>query len=130
MIRKSPRRRRKLRKSKMKKSNKIRNLSQYKDGGSQPKIEIYSKNGCPYCNLAKQFLFAYNPKIIEYNTLSEEKKEIVQNRIKKQRGSEYSTYPIIFINDKFIGGYSDLVENFSDMNPTFVKKSNKEWSLF
>ena len=117
-MRKSPRRR--LRKSKTNKkkkaSNKIRNLSRYKDG-AQMKVEIYSKNGCPYCNLAKEFLFAYKPKIIEYDKLSEEKKENVQNRIKEQRGSEYSTY-------------SDLIESCSDMNPTFVKKSQQDWSLF
>jgi len=130
-MKKSPRRR--IRKSKTKKkkkaSNKIRNFSRYKDG-AQMKVEIYSKNGCPYCNLAKEFLFAYKPKIIEYDKLSEEKKENVQNRIKEQRGSEYSTYPKIFINNKFIGGYSDLIESCSDMNPTFVKKSQQDWSLF
>ena len=88
-MRKSPRRR--LRKSKTNKkkkaSNKIRNLSRYKDG-AQMKVEIYSKNGCPYCNLAKEFLFAYKPKIIEYDKLSEEKKENVQKSSQGKKKKE------------------------------------------
>lgn len=115
--------------SKKKKNNKIRNLSTYIDGKTT-KVEIYSKTGCPYCSSAKEFLQAYKPKIIEFTELSEKEQESVQNRIKEQTGKEYRTYPKIFIDNKFIGGFSDLQEKYNYMNPTFYTQEKKGWSLF
>jgi glutaredoxin len=110
-------------------SNKIQNYNHYIDG-IQTKVEIYSKKGCPYCESAKEFLFAYKPNIIEYDNLSNEEKEKVQERIITKTGSEFRTYPKIFINNDFIGGFSDLVENHSNLNPTFTKTTQKKWSFF
>lgn len=113
-----------------KKNNKIRNLNTYIDG-KKTKIEVFTKTGCLYCESTKEFLKAYKPDIIEYRKLSEEEKEKVQERIKKQIGEQYLTYPKIFIDNKFIGGFTDLCENYSYLNPTFYKEEKKGlWSLF
>lgn len=68
------------------------------------KVLIYSKNSCPYCDRAKLFL---NDKGIAYDEkLLTEPDEMIA--LKQKTG--WMTFPQIFINDKLIGGYTDLVE--------------------
>lgn len=115
-------------KSKSKRSNKICDLNTYIDGNST-KIEIYTKNGCPYCEAAKEFLRAYKPKIIEYVSLPDETKQKIQQKIENQTGKKYFMYPKIFINNEFIGGFTNLRENYSHLNPTYLELK-KGWSFF
>lgn len=67
------------------------------------KIEIYSKEWCPYCNKAKALLKSKGLEYIEIDTTHEEalEHEMIE-RSKRQ------TVPQIFIDQVSIGGYDDL----------------------
>lgn len=72
---------------------------------SKAKVTIYTKNFCPYCVNAKGFLNANGIDFSEVN-LEENPDEI--ERIKNETG--WRTFPIILINNKIIGGYTDMKE--------------------
>ncbi len=72
---------------------------------SKPKIVMYSKDPCPYCVRAKQFFKNENLEFQEID-LTHNMDEL--DRIKKDLG--WKTVPMILINDKLVGGYSDLKE--------------------
>ncbi|HKI50620.1 MAG TPA: glutaredoxin 3 [Geothermobacteraceae bacterium] len=67
------------------------------------KIEIYTKNYCPYCHRAKELLKIKGVDFIEYdvNRSPEKEAEMIQR-------SGRSTVPEIFINDQLIGGCDEL----------------------
>ena len=71
----------------------------------KPSVVIYSKVNCPYCVKAKRF---FDEKNIEYteHILSTDSEEF--DDLKKRTG--HLTFPQIFIDEKFIGGYTDLIE--------------------
>lgn len=68
-----------------------------------PKIVIYTKNYCPYCDRAKNLFTA---KKATYEEINVEDKPGFYEELKKKTGM--MTVPQIFINDKLIGGYTDL----------------------
>ncbi|MEK2646224.1 glutaredoxin [Bdellovibrio sp. BCCA] len=67
------------------------------------KVVMYKKNPCPYCDRAANF-FENNGIAYESIDLTDKPEEI--DRIKAETG--WRTVPIILINDKLIGGYTDL----------------------
>ncbi len=67
------------------------------------KIEIYSKEWCPYCNKAKALLKSNGLDYEEIDTTHDEALE--QEMIERSRRQ---TVPQIFIDDISIGGYDDL----------------------
>ena len=70
------------------------------------KIEIYSKDNCPYCDRAKQLL---DHKLAKYTMIRVDKEknpEIFEEMMKRAEGRR--TFPQIFINNKPIGGFDDL----------------------
>ena len=67
-------------------------------------VLIYTKPNCPFCVKAKQWMQDKNVQYKEIN-VSEEEKFI--NMQKKIPGAK--TVPQIFVNDKLIGGYDDLI---------------------
>ena len=77
------------------------------------KIIIYTKDNCPYCVWAKNFLdqkkLAYDEVRVDLDTNQ------LQYMIEK---SGRRTVPQIFINDQPIGGYDDLValENAGELD--------------
>ena len=68
------------------------------------KVEVYSSEHCPYCVMAKQLLdrngITYTE--IRIDLAPEKRKEMVNK-------SRQRTVPQIFINDRSIGGYTDLL---------------------
>ncbi|PPI86907.1 glutaredoxin 3 [Candidatus Pantoea edessiphila] len=68
------------------------------------KIEIYTKKTCPYCHQAKDFL---NKKGVAFQEISIDNSKIKRQEMIERAGSK--TVPQIFINDKPIGGYDDLL---------------------
>ena len=70
------------------------------------KIEIYTKNVCPYCTLAKRLLESKGLAWEEINlsTNPERTDEMLE------RCGGRMTVPEILINDKLIGGFDDLAE--------------------
>ncbi len=73
------------------------------------KVEIYSKSNCSYCVMAMNF---FDLKGIKYDVYSADDPKIFQEML--MRNPQARTVPQIFIDDKLIGGYTDLVENFSE----------------
>lgn len=67
------------------------------------KVVIYTKDPCPYCVRAINFFNEYGVKFEEID-LTDKPEEI--DRIKNETG--WRTVPIIMINGKLIGGYSDM----------------------
>ncbi|HEX7676214.1 MAG TPA: glutaredoxin domain-containing protein [Bdellovibrio sp.] len=66
-------------------------------------IKIYKKDPCPYCDRAINFL---NGKGLAYDVVDLTGKPEEIDRIKHETG--WRTVPIILINDKLVGGYTDL----------------------
>ncbi|MGE0632896.1 MAG: glutaredoxin domain-containing protein [Pseudobdellovibrionaceae bacterium] len=69
-----------------------------------PKVLIYSKQFCPYCVRAKEF-FKQNNIAFQEIDLTDNFSEL--DKLKKKTG--HMTVPQIFINEVFIGGYTDLI---------------------
>ena len=67
------------------------------------KILMIKKNPCPYCDRAQNFFEARDLKF-DVLDLTDKPDEIVAWKEK----TGWSTVPIILINDKLIGGYTDL----------------------
>lgn len=72
-------------------------------------IEMYTKNECPWCekasNLIKETIGKGRVTIVyNLNTRIEHKENLLK------RYPEAKTVPQIFIDEKHIGGYEDLVE--------------------
>lgn len=71
---------------------------------STPKVEIYTKWGCPYCVRAKALLDAKGVAYAEYDiTLGGPKKVEMQERVPGAM-----TVPQILIDDHLVGGCDDL----------------------
>lgn len=75
------------------------------------KIEIYTVSYCIYCNLAKELLKKAN---ILYTEIELEKNEKLLNEMIYKYN--HKTVPIIIIDGKLLGGYSELKE--------FLNKNN------
>ncbi|MGZ3769904.1 MAG: glutaredoxin domain-containing protein [Bdellovibrio sp.] len=67
------------------------------------KVLMYKKDPCPYCDRAINFL---NNRGIEFEMVDLTGKPEEIDRIKQETG--WRTVPIILINGKLIGGYTDL----------------------
>lgn len=67
------------------------------------KVVVYSKVPCPYCVRAKSFL---QEKEISFDEIDLTDKPDEIERIKNETG--WRTVPIIMINGKLVGGYTDL----------------------
>ena len=72
------------------------------------KVEIYSKSNCTYCVMAMNF---FDSKNIKYEVYSADDPKIFSEMM--ERNPQARTVPQIFIDDQLIGGYTDLVENYS-----------------
>jgi glutaredoxin 1/glutaredoxin 3 len=80
------------------------------------KVEIYSRaQHCPHCVRAKEIMKNLNMDFKEHMagrdlTVDELKKEVL-----RRSGVNVDTVPVIFIDDKLIGGRDDF-ENWVDQN--------------
>jgi glutaredoxin 3 len=70
-----------------------------------PKIEVYSTAVCPYCVAAKNLLKA---KGLAWEDIRVDT-DPVQRETMLARSGGHRTVPQIFINDRFVGGYDELV---------------------
>ena len=73
------------------------------------KVEIYSRSNCSYCVMAMNF---FDSKGIKYDVYSADDPKVFEEML--ERNPQARTVPQIFIDDKLIGGYTDLVENYSE----------------
>lgn len=67
------------------------------------KVEVYTKDYCPYCDRAKDLL---KRKGVEFSEIHLEDKPDEFMALKKRTG--LMTVPQIFINDQLVGGFSEL----------------------
>jgi len=71
---------------------------------SQPKVEIYTKWGCPYCVAAKALLDKKGVSYEEYDvTMGGAKRDEMVQRVPGAR-----TVPQVLIDDKAYGGFDDI----------------------
>lgn len=74
-----------------------------------PKVKMYSKVPCPYCVRAKEFFNSRNIPVEEIDLTGNFDE---MDKLKECTG--HRTFPQIFINDQFVGGYSDLIEKIEE----------------
>jgi glutaredoxin 3 len=67
------------------------------------KVTIYSKTYCPYCDRAKALFKAKN---VSYEEIKVD--DTPEEYVKLKERTGLMTVPQIFINDKLIGGFTDL----------------------
>ncbi len=68
-------------------------------------VKIYTTHICPYCVQAKRLLTQLK---LPYEEIGlDDKPELRQKLSQENRG--YRTVPMIFIDDQFIGGYTELL---------------------
>lgn len=77
--------------------------------------EIYTKSGCPWCVKAKELLESKNVKYTEYKV---GENGITKQTIQERVGSNVAihTVPQIFLDGKYIGGCTDLIDYFNKGN--------------
>ena len=73
------------------------------------KVEIYSKSNCSYCVMAMNF---FDSKGIKYDVYSTDNPDDFNEMLKRNPSAR--TLPQIFIDDELIGGYTDLIENYTE----------------
>jgi len=78
---------------------------------------IYSKSGCINCTKIKNLLKEKQLFFIEIqcDEYLFENKENFLLFIKEKAKKEHKTFPIIFFNGEFIGGYNEAKENIKNM---------------
>ena len=73
---------------------------------NEPEYIIYSKEGCPYCNNAKNLLKSNKKSFKEIKITDKNIQKIYTEIDKKTKCYRY--FPIIFKKNKFIGGFEEL----------------------
>jgi len=68
------------------------------------KVVIYTKTTCPYCTGAKQLLDSLNA---DYEEIVVDNQPELRKKLAEENNG-WKTVPMIFINNKFIGGCDDL----------------------
>ena len=82
---------------------------------------IYSKSGCPNCLKVKAFL---NEKKIQFKLINSDENLIEDKEnflifIKQIAKKEVITFPIVFIDKEFVGGYNETVKFVNEVILTF-----------
>lgn len=88
---------------------------------------IYSKSGCVYCNKAKRDLNTRNivPVVIDCDEYLLEDRAGFLEFIKSKAGKEYRSFPMIFYNGAFIGGYVELQSQMVDVQSSHISFSTE-----
>jgi glutaredoxin len=95
---------------------------------------IYTKVNCTLCDLVKELVYKNNPhaKVVpcdEYLCDPELKESFLthinRKHIQKCSVGEYRTFPMVFFQGKFLGGYSDTVKHLHTMKEESNNKGKK-----
>jgi len=76
----------------------------------EPRVEIYTKEDCPYCEKAKDLFDAKGVEYEEYNVTGDD--ELFEEMVERADGRK--TAPEVFVDDELIGGWDDT----SDLDDT------------
>lgn len=75
------------------------------------KIEVYSKDNCLYCLKAIELLDSHNQQYDLYKLDKDFTRESLLEAFPTAK-----SFPLITINDEYIGGYADLLTFLQDKN--------------
>jgi glutaredoxin len=83
-------------------------------------FSIYTKTSCIFCTKVKELL---DKNKIEYTIINcdiylEDHKDIFLEYVKTIIGKEYRTFPMVFLDGKFIGGFTDT-EKYIEQEKSF-----------
>ncbi|APJ03828.1 glutaredoxin domain-containing protein [Silvanigrella aquatica] len=67
------------------------------------KVLIYTTTICPYCNAAKNLFKSLH---VDYDEINLDDKPDLRAKLSMENNG-WRTVPMIFINDKFVGGFDD-----------------------
>lgn len=67
-------------------------------------IKVYTTRVCPYCVSAKRLLSQLG---LKYEEIGLDDKPDLRQKVSEENGN-YRTVPMIFIDGKFIGGFTEL----------------------
>lgn len=78
------------------------------------KIEIYGLQNCAYCNKAKELAekLVLDNFIENYEYIDIQAAAISKEKLIEIAGTNIKSMPVIFLNDKFIGGYQEFKNRF------------------
>lgn len=79
---------------------------------SEKDFTVYTKKGCPYCIKVKDLLENEKVKFVECDPYISKNKENFLDFIESQAGGVYRTFPMVFFDGKFIGGYNETKTNY------------------
>lgn len=87
------------------------NQNQYPNP-NQNGYTIFTKNACPFCIMVKNLLKDENPQINDCDEylFSPQTKERFLQYIQTLTGKSHRTFPMVFKDGDFIGGYTDTKE--------------------
>lgn len=78
------------------------------------KIVVFSKPGCPYCAKAKTFLDKLNLPFSEV-VINPAESNYEYKRDRLFEFYNHRSYPIIVIDNKLLGGYSELIRAYDNL---------------
>jgi len=79
---------------------------------------IYSKSGCPNCTKVKKLLLDKQSFFVDISCdeyLLEDKEGFL-SFIKERANKEYKTFPMVFYDGKFIGGFAEIKLHFDKLS--------------
>lgn len=79
------------------------------------KITIYTKDHCSYCDRAKEYFKNHGIAYEEINIMRDP-----QGYDALRARTHHMTVPQIFIGEKFIGGYTDMMDKIRSSELTFA----------
>lgn len=76
------------------------------------KFTIYSKSGCPNCTHVKKLLQEHKIDyvIVDCDDYLIEERENFLEFIQKLIGKECKTFPMVFFDETFLGGFKETIE--------------------
>lgn len=72
---------------------------------------IYTKSKCLNCAKAKLLLSAESKILINCDDLLETDRQSFISEMEKKMKCEFKSFPIIFIDDDYLGSYEELVDH-------------------
>lgn len=72
---------------------------------------IYSKSDCLNCAKAKLLLHDKSKIVVNCDELLKTDRESFMNEMQKKMKCKFKSFPMIFIDDVYLGGYDELVDH-------------------
>lgn len=72
---------------------------------------IYSKSDCLNCAKAKLLLHDKSKIVVNCDELLKTDRESFMNEMQKKMKCKFKSFPMIFIDDVYLGGYNELVDH-------------------